>query len=200
MPKTDRRIDAYIAKSAPFARPILERLRAVVHAACPDVEETLKWGMPAFDYRGPLCSMAAFKQHATFGFWKGALIVDPETRKPDEAMGDLGRITTLADLPSKRVLTAWIRRAMKLNEQGVKAPPRKAAAPRKPLPVPADLRAALAGNRRAAATFAAFPPGHRREYVEWIVEAKREETREARLEQAIAWMAEGKARNWKYRK
>ena len=98
----DKRIDAYIAKAAPFARPILTYLRAVVHAACPDVEETIKWSMPAFDYNGPFCSMAAFKQHATFGFWKGALIVDPKTRKPDEAMGDLGRITRVADLPGKR--------------------------------------------------------------------------------------------------
>ena len=200
MPRTDRRIDAYIAKSAPFARPILAHLRAVVHAACPGVNETIKWGMPAFEYAGPLCSMAAFKQHATFGFWKGALIVDPGTRKLDEAMGDLGRLTRVADLPSRRVLTSWIKQAMKLNEEGVKAPPRKAPAPRKPLPVPADLRAALAGNRRAAATFAAFAPGHRREYIEWIVEAKQEATRERRLEQAIEWLAEGKERNWKYRK
>ncbi len=154
--------------------------------------------MPAFDHEGALCSMAAFKQHATFGFWKGALIVDPMTRKPDEAMGDLGRLTTVANLPSKRVLTAWIKQAMKLNDEGVKAPKRKSATPRKALPVPASLRAALARNKTAAAKFEAFAPSHRREYIEWIVEAKREETRAARLKQVIAWLAEGKARNWKY--
>jgi len=198
MGKRDRRIDAYIQKSAAFARPILAHLREVVHAACPDVEETLKWSMPAFDHEGPLCSMAAFRQHATFGFWKGALIVDPKTRKSDEAMGDLGRISSVKDLPGKRVLTGWVKRAMKLNADGAKAPPRKAAKPRKPLAVPADLRAALAKNRKATATFEAFAPSHRREYIAWIVEAKREETRARRLAQAIAWLALGKTRNWKH--
>ncbi len=195
----DKRIDAYIAESAPFARPILAHLRAVVHAACPEVEETLKWSMPAFDYQGALCSMAAFKQHATFGFWKGALIVDPKTRKPAEAMGDLGRLASIDDLPSKRLLTGWIKQAMKLNEEGVKAPVRKSVASRKVLPVPADLKVALTRSKKAAATFEAFPPGQRREYVEWITAAKREETRAARLKQAIEWMAEGKPRHWKYR-
>ena len=195
----DPRFDAYIAKSAPFARPILAHLREVVHAACPEAEETLKWGMPHFMYRGMLCGMAAFKAHCTFGFWKGALIVDRAGGKADEAMGQFGCIRTIADLPPKRVLAGYVRQAMKLNEAGVKHPARsKSAAPKKPLRTPPDLAAALRKSRRAAATFAAFPPGHRREYVEWILDAKRSETREKRLAQTIEWLAEGKSRNWKY--
>ena len=197
----DPRFDAYIAKSAPFARPILAHLREVVHAACPEVEETLKWSMPHFMYRGMLCGMAAFKSHCTFGFWKGALIVDRDGGKSDEAMGQFGCIRTIADLPPKRVLAGYVRQAMKLNEAGVKHPARsKAAAPKKPLRTPPDLAAALRKSRRAAATFAAFPPGHRREYVEWILDAKRAETREKRLAQTIEWLAEGKSLNRKYEK
>jgi uncharacterized protein YdeI (YjbR/CyaY-like superfamily) len=190
----DRRVDAYIEKSAPFARPILTHLREVVHAACPEVEETMKWSMPAFDYKGPLCGMAAFKQHCTFGFWKSPLIVEDPS---DEAMGQLGRITSLDDLPAKRTLTAWVRTAKKLNDERVKAP--RAPRPRKvEVRVPADLKKALAGNARARAAFERFPPSHRREYVEWIEEAKRAETRARRLATAVEWMAEGKPRNWKY--
>lgn len=125
MPKAhDPRVDAYIAAAAPFARPILRHLRAVVHSACPDVEETIKWGMPFFTYHGILCHMAAFKQHAAFGFWKGALVF--ESDKASEAMGAVGRLTTVADLPSKRALTGYVRKAMALNVEGDKAPPKRA--------------------------------------------------------------------------
>ena len=195
----DPRVDDYIAKSAPFARPILKHLRAIVHAACPDVEETIKWSFPHFTYRGVLCSMASFKAHCTFGFWKGARIVDAKGAKLDEAMGQFGRITSLADLPAKRVIAGYVKQAMKLNASGVKGPERaKSKGPKPAVRVPADLAAALKKSRRAAATFAAFPPSHRREYVEWIVEAKRSETRARRLAQTIAWLAEGRSRNWKY--
>jgi uncharacterized protein YdeI (YjbR/CyaY-like superfamily) len=194
MGKRDPRVDAYIAKSAAFARPILTRLREVVHAACPDVRETMKWSMPHFDYQGPLCGMSAFKEHCAFGFWKGSLIVEnPST----EAMGQLGRIRSLRDLPPKKTLGAWIRKGMALNEQGVKVP--RAAKPKKPaVKVPADLRKALDGNARARDTFAGFSPSHRREYVEWIEDAKRPPTRAKRVATAVEWLAEGKARNWKY--
>ena len=194
MGKRDPRVDAYIAKSAEFARPILTRLREIVHSACPEVQETMKWSSPHFDYQGPMCGMAAFKEHCAFGFWKGSLIVENAS---DEAMGQLGRITRIGDLPPKKTLTAWVRKAMKLNEEGVKAPrdpkPKKAEAK-----VPEDLRKALTRNARARAAFEGLSPSHRREYVEWIEEAKRAETRARRLTTAVEWMAEGKSRNWKY--
>ncbi len=193
----DPRVDAYIAKSAPFARPVLTHLRELVHAACPEATETLKWSMPAFMYEGILCIMAAFKAHCTFGFWKGALIVDPAGQPARMAMGQFGRITGVADLPPKRVLAAYVKQAMRLNEGGVEPPPRPTKA-KKPLRVPPALAAALKRNRAARATFDGFSPSNKREYVEWITEAKTEATRQRRLDTAMEWMAEGKARHWKY--
>ena len=200
MPTRDPRIDAYIKHAQPFARPILVHLRTIVHAACPDVEETIKWSFPHFDYRGGmLCAMASFKAHCTFGFWNGSLLLASDSRNA-EAMGDFGRITALAELPSKARITSLIKQAMKLNEAGVKRVARKPTSPRKPLRVPADLGTALAGNRAAAAAFKEFSPSARREYIEWITEAKAPATRERRLDTAIGWIAEGKRRNWKYEK
>jgi hypothetical protein len=196
MPKIDPRVDAYIERSAEFARPILQFLREVVHGACPDAEETMKWGTPAFMYHGMLCSMAAFKQHATFGFWKGALVVPESGGEP--ARGDYGRITHCRDLPTKKLIAGHIRLAMKLNVEGVKTPRTRSTVPKPPPEKPADLSAALKRHRKAHANFDAFSPSHQREYIEWIVEAKRPETRQRRLDQAIEWLAEGKPRNWKY--
>lgn len=193
----DPRIDAYIDKSADFAKPILARLRELVHEACPQVEETIKWGMPTFVYAGGiLCSMAAFKAYATFGFWKHALVVGEGVER--EGMGSYGRMASLKDLPPKKTLVAHIRKAMKLNEDGVKSPAARKTGPKPPSETPADLLAALKKNKAAQATFDAFPPSCKREYIEWIVEAKREETRQKRLAQTIEWLAEGKRRNWKY--
>lgn len=194
----DPRVDAYIAKSAAFAQPILSHLREIVHDACPEVEETMKWGMPHFMYRGLLCSMASFKQHCAFGFWKGLLIFGGETNRGEEAMGHLGRIAAISDLPSPEVLAGYIKQAMRLNEEGVRAPSRTKSRARAELVVPDYLAAALQTNRSAAATFAAFSPSHKREYVEWISEAKSEGTRQRRLKTAIEWLTEGKPRNWKY--
>ncbi|MDB4883128.1 MAG: hypothetical protein JWL95_1894 [Gemmatimonadetes bacterium] len=194
----DPRIDAYIAKSADFAKPILTHLRDVVHSACPDVEETIKWSSPFFDYKGTMCQMAAFKEHAAFGFWKGALVVGRSSGDDDRAAGQFGRITSVKDLPSKKELTAYIEKAMALNEAGISVP--KAKKPKPDLAVPPELNAALAKNKKARAAFDAFPAGHRREYCEWIGEAKREETRATRVAQAIEWIAEGKSRNWKYQR
>lgn len=161
----DPRIDAYIARQADFARPILDHLRAAVHAACPEAEETLKWNAPAFLYKGEqLAMMAAFKAHATFSFWKGSLVV-PEDEKRSGAMGQFGRITSVADLPRPSVLASLIRKAMALTDAGVK--PVRAKTAKAPLPVPGDLRRALDGNRSAAATFDGFSPAARRDYVEW---------------------------------
>lgn len=197
MDQSDPRIDAYIDRAAPFAQPILRELRARVHAACPQVEETLKWGMPSFLYRGKiLCGMAAFKQHASFGFWQGAQVVG--AARAGDAMGQFGRLSKLADLPGRREMGAQLKRAMALIEAGVP----KSAGParaRKPSPsLPDDLAVALAGNTAARTTYEGFPPGQQREYVEWIQSAKREPTRRARVAQAVEWMAQGRIRNWKY--
>ena len=193
----DPRIDAYIERAAPFARPILAHARALVHQACPQVEETIKWGMPTFVHAGGiLCGMAAFKQHASFGFWKHALVVGEG--EPRDGMGSYGKMLSLDDFPAKKIVLAHIRKAMKLNEDGVKMPAARKAASKLPPEMPEDLVAALNKDNAAKATFDAFPPSCRREYIEWIVEAKREETRAKRLAQTVEWLSEGKRRNWKY--
>jgi uncharacterized protein YdeI (YjbR/CyaY-like superfamily) len=198
MPKKDPRVDTYIAKSAAFARPILIHLRKAIHDACPDVQETMKWSFPHFMHHGILCSMAAFKQHCAFGFWKGSQVVEKGSNKSNEAMGQFGRITSLADLPTKKALAALIQKAMKRNESTEETPPTAKRKPRPEAAVPDDLFRALRKNKKALATFAGFSPSHRREYIEWITEAKRPETRLSRLKTTIQWLAEGKPRNWKY--
>jgi uncharacterized protein YdeI (YjbR/CyaY-like superfamily) len=195
MGKRDPRHDAYIAKAADFAKPILKHLREVVHRGCPDVEETIKWSMPHFDYKGPLAGMAAFKAHCAFGFWKGSLIV-PGSK---EAMGQFGCITKISDLPKDSVLVGYVKKAARLNEAGVKIP-RPVKRDKKEIRMPADLAAALKKNAKARKTYEAFRPSHQREYLEWITEAKAEATRKKRLGTAIEWMAEGKPRHWKYQK
>ena len=192
----DPRIDAYIAKQADFAQPILARVREVVHEACPDVEETMKWSMPTFLYGGAiLCGMAAFKQHASFGYWKHALVVGEG--EPRDGMGSYGKMASVKDLPPKKTLLAHIRKAMQLNLDKVPAA-RKASAPKPPPDMPTDLAAALKKNAKARKAYEGFPPSAQRDYVEWITQAKREATRASRLAQAVEWMAEGKRRNWKY--
>ena len=191
----DPRVDTYIARQADFARPILEHLRAVVHEACPGVEETLKWGMPTFLSGGAiLASMAAFKQHATFGYWKHALVMGEGVER--DGMGSYGKMTSIKDLPPKKTLAADLKRAVQLNADKVKST--RKSAPKPPPQAPDDLLAALKKNAQARKAFEAFPPSAQRDYVEWIVEAKREETRAKRLAQAVEWMADGKRRNWKY--
>jgi uncharacterized protein YdeI (YjbR/CyaY-like superfamily) len=201
MSNRDKRIDAYIAKSADFAKPIMIHLRELVHAACPDVTETIKWGMPSFDYKGPMCGFAAFKQHCSFGFWKASLMKDPklmENAKAESAMGHLGRITSLKDLPSDKKLIAYIKEAMKLNEDGVKL--KRNPTHKKEFTVPQYLIDALKKSKKALANFENFSLSAKREYVDWVSEAKTEGTRNKRMEQAIEWIAEGKPRNWKYMK
>jgi uncharacterized protein YdeI (YjbR/CyaY-like superfamily) len=197
MGKRDPRIDAYVAKSAEFAKPVLNHLRVIVHEACPEAEETIKWGMPHFDYKGILCGMASFKEHCAFHVWRGSLIVGDGAQ---EAMGQFGRITRVSDLPSKKVITGYIREAMKLRDDGVKNSARSKPKEKKDLVVPSELASALKKNKKAATAFEGFPPSHKREYADWISEAKREETRKRRVDTAIEWMAEGKSRNWKYEK
>jgi uncharacterized protein YdeI (YjbR/CyaY-like superfamily) len=199
MANHDPRVDAYIAKSASFARPILEHLRALVHEACPTVDESLKWSMPFFSYKAaPMCMMAAFKQHCGFGFWLSKEITGGSD---EDGMGQFGKLASLKDLPPDRQLSAHLKKAMALNEAGVKkARPKAAAKPAQTLPD--DLAALLAQKKHAAARKAweSFPPGAQREYVEWIVEAKTDATRQKRLATTLEWLAEGKRRNWKYEK
>jgi hypothetical protein len=195
----DPRMDAYIANAAPFARPILKHLRKVVHAGCPGVLETMKWSMPHFEHKGIMCGMAAFQQHCTFSFWKGALIFGEGEIAEERAMGQFGRITKIGDLPKEAVLIGYVRKAVELNDSAVPTPTRRKPAEKRPeLAMPDDFAAALKKNAAAEKTFVSFPPGKQREYVEWITEAKRPATRATRLATSMEWLAEGKPRMWKY--
>lgn len=196
MPTIDPRIDAYIEKSQDFAKPVLIHLRKLVHETCPDVTETLKWSMPSFEYKGILCGFASFKQHCTFGFWKQSLMESDEFSETKTAMGSFGKLTSLKDLPKDAVMKKLIKQAMKLNDDGVKVV--KPKHEKKELVVPDVLLEALARNDNAAETFDNFPPGCKREYVEWITDAKTDATRDKRLATTIEWLSEGKRRNWKY--
>lgn len=198
MPTIDPRVDAYIEKSNDFAKPILRHIRALVHEACPDMSETMKWSFPHFDYKGMFCSMASFKGHCSFGFWKHSLMDDAALPSEKTAMGSFGRITEIADLPDNETMKALIIKAVKLNDDGVKVVKAKPAAERKELVVPDILLEALARDEAAATTFEKFPYSKKKDYVEWIIGAKSEATRDTRLATTIEWLAEGKARNWKY--
>lgn len=191
------KVDAYIAKAKPFAQPILEQLRKLMHRGCPRVEEAIKWGQPFFVYKGTiLANMSGFKEHCHFGFWDKGMA--EEVRNSGE--GPLRRITSLEECPPATQMLALIRQAATHVDRGeyrspVAERPRKTKAEPK---IPADLAAALKKNKSAASAFAAFSPSCRREYIEWIVEAKREETRAKRVDTAVEWIARGKQRNWKY--
>jgi hypothetical protein len=197
MPTTDSRIDVYIRKAQPFAHDILREIRDIVHDACPDAEETMKWSFPHFDYKGVFCSMAAFKAHATFGFWKQQLLSERLAPGDRRALAGLDRIVSRDALPSRKTLVRIVKAAARMNDEGLKVVRPDRPARRAPRP-PADLTAALAGNTRASATFKRFSPSQKREYVEWIVGAKQAATREKRVATAVEWLAEGKPRHWKY--
>ena len=196
MASKDPRVDAYIEKAQPFARPILKHIRKAVHAGCPTVEETMKWSAPHFDYKGVMCGMAAFKEHCAFGFWKASLL-GVAGQRSREAMGQFGCVKSIKDLPPEKELIALVKAAAKLNEEGLKVP-REKKVPKAELRMPPAFVAALKKNKKAQAAFDAFSPSHRREYVEWIAEAKQETTRERRIATALEWLSEGKSRNWKY--
>jgi len=198
MATKDPRIDAYIAKSADFAKPILKHLRKVVHAGCPEVQETVKWSMPHFDYKGVMCGMAAFKEHCAFGFWKADLILDRDKQGEKSGMGSFGCIKSLKNLPNEKTLIGYVKKAAALNEAGIKAPGRTQPKKRAPIPVPNDFAAALKKNAKARKVFESLSPSHRREYLEWITEAKRAETRKERITKTLKLLAEGKSRHWKY--
>jgi uncharacterized protein YdeI (YjbR/CyaY-like superfamily) len=197
MPVTDPRVDAYIAKAAPFAQPILVRLRRAVHRGCPEVTETLKWNVPTFEHHGILAGMAAFKAHCIFNVWKASLVQQQLPAPAAEAVDRIGRLESEKELPSDTVLVQIIKKAAAVNETGLKVP-RTVKPPKPPARVPADLKAALAKKPAAAKTFASMSPSHKREYVEWITDAKTAETRARRVAQTVIWVGEGKGRNWKY--
>jgi uncharacterized protein YdeI (YjbR/CyaY-like superfamily) len=194
MARNDRRVDAYIDNAQPFARPILKHLRRMVHTGCPDCQESIKWQSPFFERKGIICFMAAFKQHAVFGFWKGKLLFGKEHKG---AMGHFGRLTSIKDLPNEKQLIGYVRQAAELNERGVKRSRPRPGANRKVV-VPLDLKSALGRKSKARKTFEAFSYTHKKEYVDWIADAKRDETRRRRLKTAIEWMQQGKPQNWKY--
>ena len=194
-------VDAYIAKCPEFTRPILEKIRSLFHKACPQIEETIKWGFPHFEYKGIVGSMAGFKRYVSYGFWKAKLMDDPHKLLALMAKAPMGHanVAKVSELPADKILLDYIRQAVALNEHDVKLPARKKK-PRPELQIPDFFILALKKNKRALAIFEAFSPSHKREYVEWITEAKQEETRLKRLATAIEWISEGQPRNWKYMK
>jgi uncharacterized protein YdeI (YjbR/CyaY-like superfamily) len=204
MPIKDKRIDEYIAKAQPFAQPVLKKMRELVHKVCPEVTETIKWGMPSFEYKGPMFGFASFKQHCVGGFWKSKLLNDPKNllgerkNQGGEAMGNLGCMRSVSDLPPDKALIDFIKQHMKLNDDGIKV--KRKPVVKKEMVVPKELIAALNKNKKAKETFERFSPSGKREYVDWIADAKTEITRDKRLADAIQWMSEGKPRLWKYMK
>ncbi|MCB0395079.1 MAG: YdeI/OmpD-associated family protein [Flavobacteriales bacterium] len=196
-----QQIDDYILKAQGFAQPILQHLRTLIHQACPQLEEKVRWGMPHFDYKGMMVSMAAFKAHCSLMFFKGEFLNDPKgvlDKQREKGMGQFGRITSLNDLPSDKVLIEFIKQAMHLNEDGVKkAKPLKKSTP---VVVPDVIRTALSSHQKALKYFNSLPPSHQKEYIEWITEAKTDTTREKRIKTMLEWLTEGKSRNWKYMK
>ena len=203
-PKIDARIDAYIAKSKPFAQPILWHLREMVHKGCPGVEETIKWSHSFFMYKGVvLGNMAAFKEHCSFGFWgqEMAPVLREAGVLQEDYMGSLGRIRSLEDLPPKKKMVELIRQAAASIDAGKYTSPMASRGKKEKAPepeVPAEFTQALKANKKAAAVFAEFSPSCKREYTEWIADAKRPETRDKRIATAIEWISEGRQRNWKY--
>lgn len=202
MDKTDKRVDAYINEAADFAKPILVHIRKIVHKACPGVEETIKWGFPHFDYKGMLCSMAAFKQHCAFGFWKAAFMSDATKLRAnnEKAMGNMGQLKSISDLPQEKLLMSQIKEAMHLNDEGVKLPPRKKVPSNQPIEVPSYFNTQLKKHKKAQTFFDNSSSSCKREYIQWITEAKSEDTRNKRMASALEWLSEGKSRNWKYEK
>ena len=200
--KLDPRVDAKIEKAEEFAKPILAHLRNLVHQACPDVEENIKWGSPSFEYSGAiLCFMASFKNHCAFGFWKGDLLFEDEEalqKIGKTAMGELGKITSLADLPKDEVIIRIVKKAMIFNEKGIKAPRYTKKTNKEDLEMPEDLEHLLIENPIAKRVFDEFSYTNQKDYLEWITEAKTEITRNKRLATTIEWLLEGKIRNWKY--
>jgi len=201
MGQYDERVDAYIAKSSDFAKPILIHIRELVHRAAPELSEIMKWGFPFFDHKGPVCQMAAFKRHCAFGFWREKMLHDPKgylkVDGEESSAGSFGQIISISDLPAEEVLIDFIRQAIAINEKGIRVE-KKPTAPKPELAMPADFDKLLRANLAAMDNYEKFSPSKKREYLEWFAEAKSEATREKRIEQALEWIGEGKSRHWKY--
>jgi len=194
--------DKYIEKSQQFAQPILNHIRELVHQGCPEVVEKIKWSFPCFEYKKAiLCHMASFKQHCSFGFWLGSVMDDPDNilnSSNESAMGQLGRIQSLSDLPSDEIMIRYIHQAMSLIDAGVKLSKKEPANGSKEIEIPDEMLKALKKNDKAMATFDSFSNSNKKEYVEWVKEAKTQATKDKRLETTIEWLSEGKVKNWKY--
>lgn len=201
MKQFDERVDSYIEKSAPFAQEILTHLRTLIHQASPLINETMKWSFPHFVYKDNICSMASFKEHCTFGFWKASLMEDPYQLFGDRAnaMGTFGRLESVKDLPSDKILLEYILAALRLDETGAKVK-KPTKAPKAEIPMPAYFEVELTQNPKAKLHFDQFSPSHKREYLEWITTAKTEATQLKRMATTIEWLNEGKSLNWKYQK
>jgi uncharacterized protein YdeI (YjbR/CyaY-like superfamily) len=199
MPTKDPRVDAYIAEAPDFARPILSHLRKLIHQGCPEAVETMKWSRPFFEYKGLLCGFAAFKAHCSLFFWQDIDLGDTFKKKSDSnsGKGRVEKVESLADLPKDQVLVACVRSAVAQRDTP-KTKAKRVREPVKETPIPLDLKKALSSNTQANAAWKALAPSHRREYIDWIVEAKRPETRAKRIQTALEWLSEGKKLNWKY--
>ncbi|MEM9410128.1 MAG: YdeI/OmpD-associated family protein [Planctomycetota bacterium] len=200
MPKLDPRVDQYIENSPEYAQPILSKIRKAFHKGCPEVEEAIKWGCPHFLHHGMLGGMASFKKHVSFGFWRSKELEDPEelfeTGTGKKASMCNAHVHNLKELPTQKVLVDYVRRATILNQTSPS--PKKASTKKISTEIPTDLADALKKNTKAKKTFESFAPSHKRDYIEWINEAKRKATREKRLATTIEWLSEGRRRNWKY--
>jgi uncharacterized protein YdeI (YjbR/CyaY-like superfamily) len=190
----DPRVDAYIQAAPPSAQPILERLRTIARRALPEAQEDMKWGMPHFTIGGKnVAGFAAFKEHCSF-------VVHGDNPEGG-GMGGYGKIASLAEIPPEKQIVAALHAARdRIKEHGSATTGRGAPKPKAEIAMPDDLAAALGAAPKAKAVFEALAPSHRREYLEWITSAKREETRAKRIATTIEWLTEGKKRNWKYEK
>jgi uncharacterized protein YdeI (YjbR/CyaY-like superfamily) len=209
-----KKIDAYITKAPEFAQPVLERFRKAAHRASPDIEETIKWGLPCFEYQGLVAGMGAYKQHVALNFWRGMLIPDPDKLFAQVGNNEMAaiKVASVKAMPPQAVLVRYLKAAIKLNVAQAKTrqAAKKTGGPKtttkrsakkkttKRVTVPADFATALARKKKAQTTFDGFSYTYRKEYVEWITAAKRAETRKRHIKQAVEWLAEGKPRNWKY--
>ncbi|MCI0473967.1 MAG: YdeI/OmpD-associated family protein [Ignavibacteria bacterium] len=201
MSKKIKEIDSYIAKAQPFARSVLKHLRGLIHKACPDVEERMKWSFPHFDYKGMMCSMASFKEHCAFNFWKSSLMSDSAgvmKNRGEGGMGNFGKIQSLGDLPNDKIIHSYIKEAMKLNVDDVKITVKPKVTGNKKLDVPEYFLKALKKNKKAMEFFTKSSYSFKKEYVMWVTDAKTDSTRESRVNTSVEWISEGKPRNWKY--
>jgi uncharacterized protein YdeI (YjbR/CyaY-like superfamily) len=201
MQSFDPCIDNYIESAPDFAQPVMRHLRKLVHKICPQVCENMKWSTPSFEYKGLFCGFGAYKNYCMFGFWKASVMDDPYsllTEHSDGIMGNFGKITSLEDLPEDSIIIFYLREGMRLNDEGIQLPAKPKSTVKKELVVPVELLNALNKNKVAQKIFNHFSYSNKKEYAEWIANAKTDSTRQKRIEQAIEWIAEGKIRNWKY--